>query len=101
MTLRQTIKGLVDQSRRTHAPARVRLARGLTVSIKVVDDVASVQLSRADVYPATQEWRTVLDQWPGQYVVVKPPKPLKDSRLYYLIGQVRLVPDLIQEGQHE
>jgi hypothetical protein len=91
MTLKQTLGGLIKYARANKEPARVRLPKGLTISVKVDDDLVGVQLARADVYPSTNEWKTVINQWPGQCVVVKAPKAIKDTQLYYLQGQVKIV----------
>jgi hypothetical protein len=60
-------------------------------------DICRVQLSRVDTYPSNNEWRTVLQQWPGQVAVVKEPNPFKDTKAFYLLGKVRMIPDLIVE----
>lgn len=95
MGLKQTLGAMLSQAKRTGETVRVRLAKGLTVSIRINGDLVDLQLSRATVYPATQEWKTIIAQWPVQCVVTKPPKTLKDTTIYYLQGQVRLVEELI------
>lgn len=98
MTLKQTLDGLVKHARKTGEPARVRLPKGLTVSVKVEPDgVIALQLSRSDVFPALMEWKTVIQQWPDQCNVIKPPKPLRDTKqsLFYLQGKIKVTADLL------
>ncbi len=94
-TLRDSLRCMVDQSARTGEPMRVRLPRGLTVAVVVENDVVSLQLSRADVYPSALEWKTVINHWPGQVVVVKEPKQVQQGKVFFLLGRLRLVPDLL------
>lgn len=96
--LKQTLDGLIKYARRTGEPGRVRLAKGLTVAVKIEPDgIIALQLSRADVYPAMREWTTVVQQWPGQASVIKEPKPLIDTARsqYYLQGKLRVSVDLM------
>ena len=67
----------------------------VTIAVKLDGDVARVQLSRADVFPAMEEWKTIVKHWPGQCVVLAEPKPLKDVHTYYLMGKVKIVSALI------
>jgi hypothetical protein len=97
MALKQTIRTMISNAQRTGQPVRTHLAKGLTIALKITGDLADVQLSRAKIYPSTIEWKTVISQWPGQCVVVKEPKSLKDTTTYYLKGQLRMVPELIEE----
>lgn len=102
MALRDTLKNMVQQAQRTGQPSRVRLAKGLTISIKAENNgQVSVQLSRADVYPSAHEWRTVLQQWPGQVTVVKPPREILGERVFYLKGRLQPSDELVQELPQE
>ena len=96
MTLKQTLGSLLEHARKTGEPARVRLTKGLGIAIRIEGDVARVQLSRARVAPSLLEWRTVIQQWPGQAVVIAEPTLRNVSEVYYLSGRVRLVPELVQ-----
>lgn len=95
MTLKQTIDNMLREARSTRLPARRRLAKGLAVAVRVEGRVIDVQLSRADVYPSMLEWKTVIQQWPGQATVVKPPKAIIRNNEYYLKGQIRVVEELV------
>jgi hypothetical protein len=99
MTLRDTLRGLIRQAEsKPGEPFRVRLAHKLTVAVKSEgDDVIALQLSRADVYPSTIEWRTVVQQWPGQCTVIKLPRTLIANSMYYLQGKIKMAPALIKE----
>lgn len=94
MTLKQTLRKLIDHAVRSNEPARVRLAKGLGIAIRVDGEVARVQLSRVKVAPSTLEWRTVIQQWPGQCQVMVEPTARELSGTHYLIGRVKIVPEL-------
>lgn len=95
MALRQTLRNMLKRAQCSGQPARVRLAKGLTVAIKADGDTVAVQLSRADIFPALSEWKTVIQQLP-QCVVTKEPKAIRGD-VYYLKGQVRLSVDFVRE----
>ena len=101
MTLKDTLGGMVRQANAKQGEvARVRLLHGLTISVKLEsEDVISLQLSRANVYPSTQEWKTVIQQWPGQCAVIKGPKPLVEKAVYYLQGKIMMSPALLRERE--
>lgn len=101
MTLRDTLRGLLKQAEaKPGEPARVKLAHGLTVSVRVNDkEIVSLQLSRADVFPSTREWKTVIEQWPGQCAVIREPRTIIVKSVYYLIGNLRTAPALIREAR--
>ena len=94
MALKQTLDKLVRQSQKSGQPARVRLEKGLIIAVRAQGSCIDLQLARADVYPSTQEWKTVIQQWPGQATVTKPPRGLKGD-LYYLKGQIHVVAQLV------
>ncbi|GEM_PF-5927876 len=95
MTLKQTLDNMLREAERTRQPARRRLAKGLVVALRVQGRVIDVQLSRADVYPSINEWKTVIQQWPGQAFVVSSPKAIIGNHEYYLKGQVRTMETLM------
>lgn len=99
MTLKETLRALIRQAEANPGePFRVHLAHKLTVAVKSEgEDVIALQLSRADVYPSTIEWRTVVQQWPGQCTVIKAPKTLIAKSIYYLQGKIKMAPVLIKE----
>jgi hypothetical protein len=97
MTLKRTLANLVDYSRRSGQPSKMRLGHGLTVGVSVDGDMVRVQLARADVFPAMSEWATIINHWPGQCVVLTAPKQIKDVGTYYLIGKVQMTPELVPD----
>lgn len=100
MALRTVLKNLIDYSSRSGQPTKTRLGRGLTVGVFVTGAIVKIQLQRADVYPSTDEWKTIVSHWPGQCVVVGEPKPIRDVSTYYLIGRVRMMPELTDVPVH-
>jgi len=66
------------------------LPKGLTIRLKSQDDLIIVQLSRDDNVPSRDEWKTVIDHWPGQVVVVEEPRELKpQGARRFLRGKLR------------
>lgn len=98
MTLKQTLRTLIDHAKRANEPARVRLAKGLGIAIRMEGEVARVQLSRVKVAPSLLEWRTVIQQWPGQCQVMVEPTAREVNGTHYLIGRVKIVPELVPDG---
>lgn len=98
MSLKNVLSNLVDYSRRSGQPARMRLGHGLTVGVLVEGNAVRVQLQRSDVYPALAEWKTIVNHWPIPCTVVAEPKPIKDVSTYYLIGKVQVLPELVPDG---
>lgn len=74
-----------------------RLPKGLTIRLKRQGDLVSVQLSREDAPPSREEWKTVLDHWPGQVTVIEEPKELTpQGKRRFLRGKVRTSPQLVE-----
>jgi hypothetical protein len=96
MGLRETLDNMLREAKRTGQPARRRLAKGLMLAVKLNGERVNVQLSRADVFPSTHEWKTIIQQWPGLVTVSKAPKSIKGD-LYYLKGQVIPSQELVKE----
>ena len=94
--LKATLARLVSSARvNKDKPVRTRLAKGLSVALKFEGEVLAVQLARANVYPSTLEWKTVLNSLPRN-TVAEGPKPLTAGSVFYLKGKVRLAEELIQ-----
>ena len=95
--LRDTLLGMIKATRADMTKAtRVRLVKGLTVAMKAgADETLAIQLSRADVYPSLQEWKTVMSSLP-QHTVIELPRPLIAEHVYYLKGKIKLSQELMQ-----
>jgi hypothetical protein len=72
----------------------------LTVGVLVDGERVRVQLARADVFPSMDEWRAIMSHWPGQCVVEVEPRAIKDTSTYYLLGRVRMTPELMDVRVH-
>jgi hypothetical protein len=100
MALKNTLQNMIEHVTRQRGgePVRVHLSKGLTISLRVGEreGLYDLQLTRADVYPSTREWKAVIDAWPGQAVEVCPPRGLLGGHQYHLRGQVRVYPRLME-----
>jgi hypothetical protein len=81
-------------------PQYRRLAKGLTIALKVDRDVVRLQLSRDKVYPSPGEWKTVLNCWPEQYDLIGEPKSVQQGEKFFILGRLRRTPDLIGTGSN-
>ena len=95
MALKDTLRNMLKYAREKNEPTRVRLIHGLAIAIKVSGEMVQLQLSRNDVSPSMQEWRTVIQAIPGQCTVVDEPRLIKTESAYYLKGKIKIVKELI------
>lgn len=85
-----TLEALLERSAKRKEPARMRLKGGLEIAVLDQGDKILIQLSRNDIYPSFQEWKTVIKYLP---VKVKPDEPksfLHDGK-FFLRGTVEKI----------
>ncbi len=91
MPLKAVLQGMIESA--AFADGKIvtsRLAKGLTIKLKLQDDLVVVQLGRENAPPSKTEWKAVIDYWPGQVTVVEEPHELRpQGNRQFLRGKLR------------